>query len=66
MLAVCPTGMIAVSGGFFISAFDGNAPIVPVVSIRTTATTWEVIFYNPSGSITGSAQAIAYCAATSS
>ena len=60
--AVCPAGTIAVSGGYFISAFDGGAPLVAVVSFRPTVSTWEVLFYNPSGSIDRVGQAIAYCA----
>jgi hypothetical protein len=60
--AVCPDGMMAVAGGYFISALDGDAPLTAAVSFRADIRTWEVVFYNPSNSVTGSGHAIAYCA----
>ena len=60
--AVCPDGMMAVAGGYFIGGFDGSAPVTVAVSFRENIQTWEVVFYNPSNGVTGSGHAIAYCA----
>src|SRR5436190_11648649 len=60
--AVCPSGMIAISGGFFIANLDPNAPPGALISWRPSADTWQVFFYNPSTTTTVSAQTIAYCA----
>ena len=62
--ATCPSGMMAVSGGFFIANLDPNAPPGALISWRPQVNQWQVFFYNP-GTITVSAQAIAYCAPTS-
>ena len=59
--AVCPAGMIAVSGGYFIINLDPNAPPTALISWRPSLNTWQVFFYNP-GSTTIAAQTIAYCA----
>jgi hypothetical protein len=65
--ATCPAGMIAVSGGYFMNSFDGNAPLVATESDRVQITnpedTWRVDFYNPSGTQQAQAHSIAYCAA---
>jgi hypothetical protein len=66
--AICPAGMIAVSGGYFIANLDPNAPPGALISWRpnTQPDRWQVFFYNPSNSgITVSAQTIAYCAPNS-
>lgn len=66
--AICPSGMIAVSGGYFIANLDPNNPPGALISWRpnTQPDRWQVFFYNPSNSgITVSAQTIAYCAPTS-
>jgi len=62
--AICPSGMTAVSGGFFIVNLDPNAPPGALISWRPQLDRWQVFFYNPSNSITIDAQAIAYCAAS--
>jgi hypothetical protein len=63
--AVCPSGMIAVAGGYFIADLDPNAPPAALISWRPQQDRWQVFFYNPSASITIQAQAIAYCASSS-
>jgi hypothetical protein len=63
--AVCPTGMEAISGGYFIINLDPSAPPGALISWRPSANTWQVFFYNPSSSLTIQAQTIAYCAPTS-
>ena len=63
--ATCPPGMMAVSGGYFIANLDQNAPPTVLISWRPSLDKWQVFFYNPSGSITVQAQAIAYCAPAS-
>jgi hypothetical protein len=63
--AVCPSGMIAVSGGFFIINLDPNAPPGALISWRPQQDRWQVFFYNPSSTLTIQAQAIAYCAPSS-
>lgn len=63
--ATCPSGDIAVSGGFFIINLDPNAPPGALISWRPQINQWQVFFYNPSSTITISAQAIAYCAPNS-
>ena len=63
--AICPTGMIAVSGGYFISNLDPNAPPGALISWRPSQDRWQVFFYNPSTTVTVSAQTIAYCASSS-
>jgi hypothetical protein len=63
--ATCPAGMMAVSGGFFISNLDPNAPPGALISYRPSLDKWQVFFYNPSTSTTIQAQALAYCAPTS-
>jgi hypothetical protein len=61
--AVCPSGMEAVSGGYFISNLDPNAPPGALISWRPNVSPdrWQVFFYNPSTTVTVSAQTIAYC-----
>ena len=63
--AICPAGMIAVSGGYFISNLDPNAPPGALISWRPSQDRWQVFFYNPSTTVTVSAQTIAYCASSS-
>jgi hypothetical protein len=63
--AVCPSGMMAVSGGYFIANLDTNAPPTALISWRPSQDRWQVFFYNPSSTVTVSAQTIAYCAPTS-
>jgi hypothetical protein len=63
--AVCPTGMIAVSGGYFIINLDPNAPPGALISWRPSLDRWQVFFYNPSTTITIQAQTVAYCAPSS-
>jgi len=63
--AVCPSGMMAVSGGYFIINLDPNAPPGALISCRPSLDRWQVFFYNPRNSITIEAQTIAYCAPTS-
>jgi hypothetical protein len=64
--ATCPTGDIAVSGGFFISNLDPANPPGALISWRPQPNQWQVYFYNPSNNnITIEAQAIAYCAPAS-
>ena len=62
--AVCPANHIAVSGGYFIINLDPNAPPMALISWRPQLDTWQVFYYNP-GSVTISAQTIAYCAPAS-
>ena len=63
--AICPAGMMAVSGGYFIANLDPNAPPGALISWRPSQDRWQVFFYNPSTTVTVSAQTIAYCAPTS-
>lgn len=63
--AICPSGMTAVSGGFFIINLDPNAPPGALISWRPQLDRWQVFFYNPSSALTIEAQAIAYCAPSS-
>jgi Collagen triple helix repeat (20 copies) len=66
--AVCPSGMVAVSGGYFIANLDPANPPAALISWRpnTQSDRWQVFVYNPSNNgITVSAQTIAYCAPSS-
>jgi hypothetical protein len=63
--AVCPQGDTAISGGYFISNLDQNAPPGALISWRPQPDRWQVFFYNPSTTTTVSAQTVAYCAPTS-
>jgi hypothetical protein len=63
--AICPSGMIAVSGGYVILDLDPNAPPEALISWRPQLDRWQVFFYNPSTTLTIQAEAIAYCAPSS-
>ena len=45
--AVCPSGEMAVSGGYFVVNLDPNAPPTVLVSWRPQLDTWQVDYYNP-------------------
>jgi len=62
--ATCPMGETAVSGGWVFEAYDTDAPLTVVDSLRSPASirTWAVQAYNPSATVAASLRAIAYCA----
>jgi hypothetical protein len=62
--ATCPSGHMAVAGGYFIVNLNIDGPPTTLASWRPNPSTWEVIYFNP-GPATINVETIAYCAPTS-